>query len=383
MAFLLSTKNVFSYSIEQKICKPEDRILSEPELKPAKNFNVLLSLQNGCSILIKQERLNRERKTAGEFLNEWRVHEGLRQSPELDALQPLLSEVVHFDADNSIIVFHYLTDHRDLTHFYAKENVFPIEIPSTIGKVLATIHQATFDRQDYRDFLVQDRDSSPSKKATKNLDRLEPEIFGAVPADGLKFFALYQRFDSLGQAIAQLTEALQPCCLTHNDLKLNNILLHNDWEQTEGSPIRLIDWERGAWGDPVFDLGTLVASYLQMWLGSLVVSKDIAIEESLRLAMTTLEQIQPSIAALISAYFETFPKIVEHRPDFLERVVQCTGLALIQQIQATIQYQKSFGNMGICMLQVAKSLLCRTDHSIPTVFGMSASELLERHLSPV
>jgi len=67
---------------------------------------------------------------------------------------------------------------------------------------------------------------------------------------------------TLGQAIAELTTAFEPCCLTHNDLKLNNILLHNDWEQSldgekqsSNSIVRLIDWERCSWGDPAFDLG--------------------------------------------------------------------------------------------------------------------------------
>ena len=107
----------------------------------------------------------------------------------------------------------------------------------------------------------------------------------------------------------------------------------------------------------------------------MVVSKSIAVEESLRLAMTPLEMIQPSIAALTQAYFGNFPEIMERRPDFLRRVVQFSGLALIQQIQAMLQYQKSFGNTGICMLQVAKTLLCRPEQSIPTVFGMPEAEL--------
>jgi hypothetical protein len=201
-----------------------------------------------------------------------------------------------------------------------------------------------------------------------------------VPADGIKFIALYQRYDSLGNAIAELTDAFNPCCLVHNDLKLNNILIHLNWEQMlveplKQSPVRLIDWERCSWGDPAFDLGSSIASYLQLWLSSLVVSKNISLEESLRLAMTPLEQIQPSIAALTKAYLKHFPEILAYRPDFLHRVVQFAGIALIHQIQATIQHQKIFGNAGICTLQVAKSLLCRPAQSISTIFGYSESEL--------
>jgi thiamine kinase-like enzyme len=138
----------------------------------------------------------------------------------------------------------------------------------------------------------------------------------------------------------------------------------------------LIDWERSTWGDPAFDLGTLISSYLQLWLGRLIISSSLSIEESLRLAITPLESLQPSIAALTQAYLQTFPEILEHRPDFIIRIVQFSGLALIQQIQAMIQYQKSFGNTGIAMLQVAKTLLGRPEASIPTVFGTTTGNLI-------
>ena len=128
---------------------------------------------------------------------------------------------------------------------------------------------------------------------------------------------------------------------------------------------------------PAFDLGTLFGSYIQIWLGSLVISKSLSIEESLSLAVTPLEQLQPSIAALTKAYLENFPAILKHRPDFLVKVVQFAGFALIQQIQAMIQYQKSFGNTGIAMLQVAKSLLSRPERSMPTLFGKAVIEIAQ------
>jgi len=165
-----------------------------------------------------------------------------------------------------------------------------------------------WNRQEYRDFFSQSRENLSVDKAfasIRGLERIEPEILGLVPADGLKFFALYQRYDSLGKAIAELISAMTPCCLTHNDLKLNNILLHNDWEQissklepSNNSIIRLIDWERCAWGNPAFDLGMLIASYLQIWLNSLIVNQAIELEESLANALIPLAQLQPSLAAI-------------------------------------------------------------------------------------
>jgi thiamine kinase-like enzyme len=381
MTFLLNTHNVFDYLTRHNLCSQLEKELIQIELKAAKNFNLLLTLQDNRKLLVKQERHNHEGKASGEFLIEWQIQELLQRFPELNHLRPSLPEMLHFDAENSIMVFRYLDDYQDLMEFYTQENSFPGEISAAIGTFLATIHRDTFKNQEYQDFFSQDLDNSRTdqvKNLIRGLERIEPEIFGLVPADGLRFFALYQRYDSLGEALTNLGNAIIPCCLTHNDLKLNNMLLHNYWQQSSNGIIRLIDWERSAWGDPAFDLGTLISSYVQLWLGSLVISKSLSLEESLRLAMTPLEKLQPSITTLTQVYLQTFPEILEHRSDFLLRVMQFTGFGLIQRIQAMIEYEKHFGNGEIAMLQVAKTLLCRPEQSMSTIFGGGAAELTQK-----
>lgn len=379
MTFLLNSHNVLDYLDDNDLCNQSVQPLNKVEPVAAKNFNLLVTFADERKLLVKQERHNQQGKAAGEFLGEWRIQEFLQQFPELNHLRPFLPEVLHFDQENSIIVKSYLDEYRDLMDFYIKENSFNSEIAAAIGTIIATIHRETFNRQEYQDFFSKNRENSAPDQVTnliRGLERISPEIFGLVPADGLKFFALYQRYDSLGQAIAQLGSAFTPSCLTHNDLKLNNILVHTNWEQASNGIIQLIDWERSAWGDPAFDLGTVISSYMQIWLGSLVVSKFLSIDESLRLAIIPLDKLQPAIFSLVEGYFNQFPEILEHRPNFLQRVVQFAGFALIQQIQAMIQYQKSFGNTGIAMMQVAKTLLCRPEQSMPTIFG-SAAELTQ------
>jgi hypothetical protein len=61
--------------------------------------------------------------------------------------------------------------------------------------------------------------------------------------------------------------------------------------------------------------------------------------------------------------------------------MQFSGLALIRAIQARVQYEKIFDNSSICMLQVAKSLLCRPQASIPTILGINFSTINSKHLS--
>jgi hypothetical protein len=68
--------------------------------------------------------------------------------------------------------------------------------------------------------------------------------------------------------------------------------------------------------------------------------------------------------------------ILEYRSDFIVRVIQFAGLALIHQIQDMITCRKSFNNADICMLQVAKSLLTMPQQGVLTIFGISESEIL-------
>lgn len=384
MELLLSPQNLFEYLIDRGICTPENQSMSKIEIKPAKNFNLLLTFPEGKQLLIKQERRSSNGKTAGEFFREWQIQTMLQTLPQLSHIRFSVSEAIYFDADNSIIVFNYLNDYRDLADFYTRENIFPTKIAARIGATLALIHSLTRDSEQYRERFQSDLFVNHELKFIQSVNRLTPEQFSALSTDALKFFVIYQRYDSLRQAIAELINSIESFCLTHNDLKLNNILLAKNWEhkvtQTSlvNNIIRLIDWEKCNWGDPAYDLGMLIASYLQAWLLSLMTSKTISLEETLRIAKTPLELVQPSIAALMKAYLKNFPEILNLRPDFLPRVVQFTGLGLVLTIIATLQHHKTFGNQGICMLQVAKSLLCRPEQSILTVFGVTAVELAHR-----
>lgn len=392
MPLILSSENVFDYLISQGITTPVEAELSKLELKPAKNFNLLVTFSHGHQLLVKQERYNLVGKTVGEFSHEWRIHQFCQTFPELNYLRRNLSEAIHFDQENSIIIFNYLQNYRDLGSFHASEDVYPTEIAQSLGKILALIHRLTINKPQYEEFfpLTENEGTSRIPHLARGLDRLTPEIFSKFPADGLKFFTLYQRYNTLSNAIANLNQAFLPCCVTHNDLKLNNILLSLNWETATlpTSPnseqmIRLIDWERGRWGDPANDLGSIIASYLHIWLHSMVAGKTIPIEESLRLAAIPLQRLQPSIATLVVSYLTEFPEILKLRPNFLELVIQFTGLALIRSIQATLQHEKTFDNNGICILQVAKSLLCRPQASISTVFGTEATALIPSSLSLV
>ncbi|MCC5608211.1 aminoglycoside phosphotransferase family protein [Nostoc sp. CHAB 5834] len=382
MVLSLSSHNVIQYLLEAGLCSSEDDASDKSELPRSNNnnFALLVTLADNRKLLIKQERNVKSNDGAPhELFQEWLFYQLLQQFPVLGNISPIAPLVVHFDEENSILVRNYLGDYLELGTLYHNNDIFPQEIATVIGTTLAGLHRATYNRREYGDFMA----TAPQGEfrygfynPAQGVESIGPEIFGTVPTDALKFYLLYQQSESLESAIADLAYDWNPCCLTHNDLKLNNILVHSRWEKLDNCLVRLIDWEACSWGDPAFDLGTLLASYLGIWLKSLVVDPTIELEESLHLALTPLESLQPSIIALVRAYINTFPMILEYRNDFIVRVIQFAGLALIHEIQDMITWRKSFNNADICMLQVAKSLLTMPQQGVLTIFGISESEIL-------
>jgi Phosphotransferase enzyme family len=367
---LLSSANIFQYLAQRNLIDLAAQQDWQIEPLSGKNFN--LSIRSAArGMLLKQERLNPSGTMLGELLNEWVVCQLLqRLSLRAGYVNTFNPQVIDFDRENSAIIFQFLADYQDLSLLYTSErDRWSVEIPRAIGRTIATVHQLTFDRQDDLDFLLEYLDGRLAKNLVK-IGRLSPAIFGAIPSDGIKFYTLYQRYPSLETAIDRLIATTQSRCLIHNDFKLNNILLHQDWENfgADLSIVRPIDWERGTWGDPAIDLGNFIASYLQIWLSNLVVNKTMRIEESLELAVIPLDAIRPSISAFVNGYLAQFPEVLDFDPYFLSKVVQCAGFSLIQQIEAVIQYEKNLSNRGICTLQVAKSLLCNPDESMSVIF---------------
>ncbi|MFN6513165.1 MAG: phosphotransferase family protein [Nostoc sp. CreGUA01] len=382
MVLSLSSHNVVQYLQDADLCNSEGGRLDEFDLPESskKNLNLVVTLADNRKLLVKQERNTNSEGLPHELFKEWLFHQLLQQFPVFGNVSAIAPLVVHFDEENSILVRNYLSDYLELGTLYHNNEIFPPEIAYAIGTALGGLHRVTFQHREYRDFMA----TAPQGEfrygyynPAQGVGSITPEIFGSVATDALKFYVLYQQYESLECAIADLAYEWNPCCLTHNDLKLNNILVHSRWQQLDNCLVRLIDWEACGWGDPAFDLGTLLASYLEIWLKSLVVDPTIELEESLQLALTPLEILQPSIIALIRSYLHAFPMILEYRSDFISRVIQFAGLALIHQIQDMITCRKYFSNADICMLQVAKSLLTMPEQAVLTIFGISQSEIVK------
>jgi hypothetical protein len=379
MDIILNNENVFEYLHRYHYCQLADRETSRIQLIPTKNFNLLIALADGRHLLVKQEIPDANGRTKGEFWAVWWMEETIAKFPDFAArIRNFIPQPLHFDRENSILIMDFLTDYLDLFGYYEQQRQFPVSIGAAIGKLLASLHGQTYQREEYQQFWVdcpRQDDGYRSEQIIKRLSVATPDIFATVPRECLQFFKLYRKFPALNESLLQLGAASQPTCLIHNDLKLNNFLIDLNWQSPRSQIIKLIDWERVGWGDPAFDLGRIIGSYLEFWLEGLIISKDFSMRESLLLATSPLESIQPSLFALMEAYFLEFPQIRIDRPNYLELAIQFAGLSLIRRIEIEIERRRTFSNREIIILQAAKQLICEPKAGRSTIFGHNSDRL--------
>jgi hypothetical protein len=388
MGLILNSENVVDFLQQCHLCPLDYRPDIPVKVQESKNFNLVVQLSQDKSFIVKQNRVDSEGKTSGNLFSEWIVQDLVNTFSDLDEIRPLISEVLLFDQPNSIIVSKYYNEYISLDDYYENcQNYYP-EIASTVGANLAKIHSATYQNQQYRRFLGQYCDLESAKKLPrfiKKLNNLSPSIFSEVCPDGLDFYRLHQRFPHLNQATIELYESLTPACLTHDDLTLDNFIIDAQLDLSSGilrikpEQIKIIDWEFNYWADPANDLGMLVSQYLSEWLNSLVVDPTLDISTTLSLAACPLEKITPSLKALMQGYLSIFPEILEHRSDFIRRIIQFAGIGLIDRLSYYVEYHHYFDNQDICKLQVAKNLLCSPEKGMLTIFGQTETEFM-RHV---
>ena len=120
----------------------------------------------------------------------------------------------------------------------------------------------------------------------------------------------------------------------------------------------------------------IIADYLKLWLRSLVVSPVFDLTQSLRLASTPLEKLQPSLAALVHTYLLGIPHILQCNPQLPERALQFAGLTLINKILIRLEDHLPFNNTDICSLQIAHQLLCHPVQAGSAILGIPISTLV-------
>ncbi|NEP27301.1 hypothetical protein [Moorena sp. SIO3I6] len=383
MNIKLSSNNVKNYLINSGICQQHNlesvnidilEVIGS-ELECSRIF--FLRTLSDFNIVLKQEHYNYIDGIKNKVLNEWQLQKFLQFTPGLDYTASLCLEILRFDKNNSILIYKCPKDYLNLRDYYLTYKAFSTKIPELVGLSLASLHKETMVNPESHNFL----NKSVGEKLCYEFPYpfylrpiITPETFFISPSESMKFMKLYQRDESMNNVVKKLISEHNHYCLTNNSSCLDNILIPREWEnmllqskQFDNNLIKIINWDNCSWGDPAFDLGTVIADYFSLWLNSIFLHPALPLEKSFQLAVIPLEAIQPSVLALLKGYISKFPEIIKYYPCFLERVIQFTGLALIYKIITMINSFKGLNNQGIFILKLSHNMLCNPEKSLKSL----------------
>ena len=359
---MLTQETVIPYLLRRGHLTRAELIMSGVKVYDAsrRNGNFRVDRQPCDALLLKQAREPNALHTV-----RWEaVIYGAFQA--LPASHPLRSYTVPFleyDDDEGVLVLRSIADARTLA---AQQNDgrIPIRPAAQMGRALGALHSLELD-------------SSPMNALSEGLPRRLPHaLFLHRPDHALYFNASYgnlqavrilQSFPAFGVLIDALTKEWGPSCLIHFDVKGDNILLT---AKRGASSSWLIDWELAALGDPAWDVGSMFADYLGVWLWSIPITGEHPPAHYLSLARLPLTRLQPALRAFWKSYRLVRGLTGRAATVFLRAAMRYCAVRLIQRAYEQTRETTELLSTTICQLQLSWNILQEPELACVHLLGL-------------
>ena len=372
----LKYKNLFHYLVDAAIYQEDDLDNLKIDLSSQASNWVIELPRNLGKVFVKQTPHHSGLYKDIRIWKERHLYNFLQSDNSLDYVSSLTPELQHFDENNLILIYKCPNDYISLKNYYKNQENFPNFLAELVGTTLAKLHSETRNSQQCHTFVSELEESKlnyqlpyPDYLSDYFVSRIEPESLKKSQVVSWGFIGNFQQSEAVKEVVTDLVLNHRHCCLTHNNIQFNNILIPRHWEKlvtetpdSDRSLIKLIDWEAYSWGDPACDLGKAILGYFLLWIDSMIVHPAIEIKKSIQLATIPLEVVRPSLVAMTKAYINTYPKILEDYPEFIKRVIQFAGLGLIYQLLTEFQLQSemALSHQDIYFF-LASQLLCKPE----------------------
>lgn len=200
----------------------------------------------------------------GSVSHEAAVYELLHSPGAFDRLAGQVPQVADWrmpaDSGNEgVLVLRWLPGSSDLFCALADMGSRQPAIAAALGALFAGLHGQDPATAPYR---------LPAHPVPRVVDLCLPApslVWSASPA-GLEMVRMLQRHEAFADGLGRVRAAWKPVAPVHFDVKLANLLVSSRADGGETEQLTLIDWEYAGLGDPRWDIGSLFAALLDLWL---------------------------------------------------------------------------------------------------------------------
>ena len=317
-----------------------------------RNFKVLAGI--GPSYLVKQAK---NAETVRTLTHEAAVLRAL--SMRHDRLSAHLPRCADFDPDRVVLVLDLAPGAESLNDSNLRRRRFsPSEARST-GRIVALVHRRPppFELRD------------GSLPATLLLHRPRLGLLSDLSRGDLRLLEAAQSDPVFSEALDELGRTWRPASLVHGDLKWDNLVMVSD-RRDVGGHLMLVDWELAGPGDPRWDVGTALSTFLSSWVMSIPMAGDGASPQLMRLAMFPLQRLQPAARAFWSGYRRTAGLEGDAAAGFLEVAIRFAAGRLVQTAFEYLQMSSQLSANAVAMVQLAANVMREPQRAATSLLGL-------------
>jgi Ser/Thr protein kinase RdoA (MazF antagonist) len=295
----------------------------------------------GAALVVKQARSG----TASTLAHEAAMLRVLASETDLARHVPA---VVHYDAATRRLVLRTPPRARDWSGHYSRGR-FPSTPARALGRALASLHRLSTDD-------VETLPSNVDPMWVLSLPEPPSKLVLELSIGAEDLVARIQASRALCDRLHALRDTCAADSVVHHDLRWDNCLAVAPPGSDRRTRLLLVDWELAGPGVAAFDLGTVFAEYLRLWVGSIPIVVPSDPGRLISRARVPLLRLQPAMRSVWSAY-----RLARPRGPTLRRVVQFTAVRLLQ---TAMEQAQSLGRPSahvVSLVQLADNMLKSPD----------------------
>jgi Ser/Thr protein kinase RdoA (MazF antagonist) len=334
---MLEQSDIAHYLLSLGLVKPRDVVDKGLRIVDASRRNsvFLAATCAGPTYVVKQAGP----RTAHTLAHEAAVIDALAEVKKVAAHVPT---VILHEPEEARLVLRTPAAARDWCHHSGR---FPRIPARALGRVLAAVHRTP----------------------ASHVERMPP---GVDPMWGLSLsepsYELLLDLSFAAQDVVARLQASPMTCerleavratgsadgLVHGDLRWDNCLSLAAPNSQRRTRVLLVDWELSGAGAAAFDIGTVIAEYLRVWVASIPIVEPSNPGRLLAQARYPLAGMRPAIHAFWSAY-----RLANPLHPSLRRVIE---LAAVRLLQAAVEHAQDLTTPSahvVTLVQLADNML--------------------------
>jgi Ser/Thr protein kinase RdoA (MazF antagonist) len=280
----------------------------------------------------------------------------LRALGNSDALADCVPVVVHHEPQAALLVLRSPPDTRSWSvHHVAR---FPRAAAHALGRTLAALHAMPPD-------AAEDLPTGLDRMWALSLPEPTHEFVLDLSAGAHDIVGRLQASRALCDRLREVHETTSDGAFVHGDLRWDNCLAVAAPGSRRRTRVVLIDWELAGRGAAAYDVGTVLAEYLRVWVGSIPIIELTDPGRLVSQAKHPLSRMQPAMAAFWSGYRQASP-----RPPPLRGVVELAAVHLLQTAVERAEGQAAASAHVVTLVQLADNLLRQPVGAAMSLMGL-------------